>query len=332
MKKNIGYIFMIIGLVIGIFSLSFFISYDRGKKASLTSDISKENIAEIKILSEDKLKELDDAFFEISKDMDIAISQRLKVKNIIFNFVGMKNSVFLENINLDDLKKNEVIIGKGLDNLTYEKDDKKILNINNEEYKVKEVLNENNCAFSAFLPLDIYMDTFKDSNTSNFNAIFLKDRINEKSIIDKIEGLNLKSGKIFSVGGDDEVISSGIYIIIIILAISFINVCNFSLLWMTKRRKEITVYKALGATNLTLFKILFFEILLLSCTAMVISGVLQVLINYYLNSRALIGAYLWIGFDNLIKCSIAVFILSLLSALPSYLTTVKIQPVNVLKE
>lgn len=332
MKKNIGYIFMIIGLVIGIFSLSFFISYDRGKKASLTSDISKENIAEIKILSEDKLKELNDTFLEISKDTDIAISQRLKAKNIIFNFVGMKNSVFLENINLNDLKNDEVIIGKGLDNLTYKKDDKKILNINNEEYRVKEVLNENNCAFSAFTKLDIYMDTFKDSNTSNFNVIFLKDRINEKSIVDKFEGLNLKSGKIFSVGGDDEVISSETYIVIIILAISFINVCNFSLLWMAKRRKEIAVYKALGATNLTLFKILFFEILLLSCTAMVISGALQVLINYYLNSRALIGAYLWIGFDNLIKCSIAVFILALLSAIPSYLTTVKIQPVNVLKE
>lgn len=332
MKKNIGYIFMIIGLVIGIFSLSFFISYDRGKKASLTSDIPKENIAEIKILSEDKLKELNDTFLEISKDMDIAISQRLKVKNIMFNFVGIKNSIFLESINLKDLKKDEIIIGKGLDNLTYKKDNKKILNINNEEYKVKEVLNENSCAFSAFLPLDIYMDTFKDSNTSNFNTMFLKDKINEKSIIDKFEGLNLKSGKIFSIGEDDEVISSETYIIIIILVISFINVCNFSLLWMAKRRKEIAVYKALGATNLTLFKILFFEILLLSCTAMVISGILQVLINYYLNSRALIGAYLWIGFDNLIKSSIAVFILSLLSSIPSYLTTVKIQPVNVLKE
>lgn len=70
---------------------------------------------------------------------------------------------------------------------------------------------------------------------------------------------------------------------ILILVVTVINESNLISLWILKRKKEIVIKKALGATNFIISKEILIETLLLSFISVIIALVIQYVVQIKLN-------------------------------------------------
>lgn len=115
-----------------------------------------------------------------------------------------------------------------------------------------------------------------------------------------------------------------------LFAIALINGISISYLWIYNKRKNLSLRKALGASNLNLFMFIFTQLLLCAAIAVVFAFIAQgVLIALDVDL-----AYLGVSFaaSNVIGGIIASLAVSLVTSLIPFLQTINMQPAKALKE
>lgn len=330
-KKGYGFYFMIVGLVIGIFSISFYFSYGNSMKNNILDEI--EGKAKYKIISDSKLKVVEESFK--NNKNGIILEKSITLNDKVYKIIGV-NKDALKEFNLE-VNKDKILVGKGFEKISYSKNDKKYLSLSKEDYEIEKVVKNNGFAFSIIMNLEDFMNHYKEESLFTIGVTYINKNINKEEIVGDIKKLDLQG-----IGGGklsiDEVNLKSDekgeinFIPIIIVVVSFINVCTFSLMWITSRKREIALYKAIGANNLEIFKILIIEIIGISIISFVVALIIQQGVNYFVNANNLIGKYIFIDFITLIKCSLVILIMSFLSVLPSYITSTYYKPAEVLKE
>lgn len=292
-KRDSGFYFMILGLIIGIFSISFFISYDNANKESVTRIFKKENVVQYKILSESKLTKVEDLIKKTDKDTAILLKNTILLDEVYCNCLGI-NSKGFELYNLKE-DKDSISIGKGIKNKVYKKDDK--------EYTVNNYINDNAFAYSIVMNIDDFIKDNRESNFLTIETTFISNDLKKEKILKDIKSLDIKGVmnqelKIDEIKSEETEANKGeLYIALIIFVVSFINVCSFSLMWITGRTKEMALYKAVGAKNTSIFILLFKEIIEFSLISMIIAFVLQYGVNYFVNNNEVKKIfYLWIKY------------------------------------
>lgn len=324
---------MLFGIVIAITILSFFISFTN---SSINNELTKIKGNKIisTIFTKSDLSDFTSRLGALNKDNDLLLKKTISINEVYVNLygVGIHTGEYKELSNKLKTNKNSVIIGKGLKKFIKEVDGEKVLEINNVKYNVIHVLSDPECGYAAFISLNDFLENYKESNISGIKFIFISDNLLVDDLMKFIKESKLDAPKINIESEESIDLSLYMYIPVVVVIVAFINICNFSLLWMNRRKKEIALYKAMGATNIKILIKLFKEILLMSFIALIISIMVQFLINYYINKNSLINSYQWIDINNLFYCTIAVLVMSLLSVIPSYISTISIKPVYILKE
>ncbi|MGL4848583.1 MAG: FtsX-like permease family protein [Clostridium sp.] len=330
MKKGVGFYFMVLGLVIGIFSMSFFISYDRAINQTIFSKMDTADYLKYKVLSKNKLKHLEEKL----KSEDAGVILENGMESLNFNVLGM-NEKSLNQYNIKT-EENMITVGKGLRKVVYSKSGKEYMKINDKEYEILEYIEEDTFAYTVILNIEDFFEIYSEKEIYTLGINFVEKNI-DKEVFDKklnsfkLEGIGTSECEIDLIE-DESKEEIGSYIGSVILAISFINVCTFSLMWITGRTKELALYKAIGAKNRAIFLMLFKEILEIAIVSMGIALGLQLVVNSIINNSNIINSYLSIDIYNLIKCSFIILFMALGSIIPSYIITTNIQPSIVLKE
>lgn len=132
---------------------------------------------------------------------------------------------------------------------------------------------------------------------------------------------------------EDKLLESKIYekLSFNISFIILLNAIAITALWITKRKKELAIRKALGATNLNLMSLYFKELLFLNFLSLILVAVFYYFIIIFTNGKIAnfnidfnITSYIETGF-------IMFFITSLISTFSLFYLT-KLNPITLLKE
>lgn len=325
---------MAMGVVIGVFILSFYLSYQKSMDTSINKNINENLYKAFMLVNVQDDKEIIENLNEISKNNGTILTYTSKEKEIIFEKVyilSTKYDYFKDIYTM--LGKNQVVIGKALAELSYNENGKELIKIKDKVYEVKGVLNENNMAYKMFLGKDNFKEDILNTKISRFTIYLVEKNISNaylETIFTKeaFERIWIKTSEdSYNLLADE-----GFYIILVIFIISFTNICNFSLLWISKRKHEIALYKALGAKNINILNIIFLDMLKITFIAMAITLVLQNIIMQVINNAKILNFYMSMDYMNIIICTLLVIGMSFLSVIPSFLNTIKIDPAIILKE
>lgn len=116
-----------------------------------------------------------------------------------------------------------------------------------------------------------------------------------------------------------------------ILLIILLNSINITGLWVEKRKREIGIRKAVGATNNDLVKLLFKELLTIAIFSLLLVLIIQFIlikIDFFILFNLQVKMY----FKNFIYSLLLAIIVSALTCLPAYYYLFKLQIIDVLSE
>lgn len=238
-----------------------------------------------------------------------------------------------------------VVIGKDLRQYTNNIDGQVYITINGERYFVKGIIGEKDDVSpwdqNIFMPLTSIPDSCKEQLIKSKYLDFLiynhkKDIKDDfKSVIDNMEALNIESKityKKINENGTFNSISQNkelSFISILVLLVTLISSINITTYWINKRKKEISIKKALGYTNFSISCTLILEILIIN----IISSATSLLIQYALNSfnYAILNISLKMTVSNLLNSLIIVFISTIISSSVPLYKSLNMQPIEALK-
>lgn len=116
-----------------------------------------------------------------------------------------------------------------------------------------------------------------------------------------------------------------------ILLIILLNSINITGLWVQKRKREIGIRKAVGATNTDLVKLLFKELLTIAIFSLFLVLIIQFIL-IKLDFFIIFNLQVKIYFKNFIYSLLLAIMVSVLTSLPAYYYLFKLQIIDVLSE
>lgn len=318
MKRYLENKFILIGILIGILSLSILFSYNSSRKDNYLVNNEYGSLKVVKLFDDKKVGEFKEDILALKSKGNFFVEKGSKIHGVSVNVLGGS--------------KEGVVVGKGLKDFIYEKDNKRLIKIDKFEYEVEEISKENKYAYTCTLPIELLLENYKDKSIASLN-IYMDGQIDfdyiEKTFLAEKYPEMIKSIDLV----EEEGMDIGLFVIAItIFIVSFVNVCNFTLAWMENRKREIALYKAVGAKNTSLLIMIFLEQLKFAGEALVAALFLQIIINYFINSKKILNFYMVLNIKNILACGIAVGIISFFCVLPAFIYATTIHPVTVLKE
>lgn len=330
--------FLIIGLSIGITIFSLGVSYVNGmKNMNALCNIKPEDFIEMNISS---MRNIQEVIPKIAKNisqeqMVVTISENIDNKPVTVNGITLENDYFLNGISKSSLKdKDEIIIGKGLEKYSITEDGEDYIILDGAKYKIAGYIDNNKNNFSAYMSIDKFVEVYKEKLMPDVSFVCIKDNIDKEKIMDTIKQ-SLESNEevhkieVSNTKYTDNLLSIMSYIVLIVASI---NIINFTLLWISDRKKEIAIYKTFGAREVDILELLFNELAYLGIISVGISLIVQSGINYVVNKYTTINIYMSISKENVLYALAISIILSLIATIPSYIESRKIQPAIILKE
>ena len=197
----------------------------------------------------------------------------------------------------DDLQKKHALVGIKLAECLTISNDKKYIEISNEKYEVIGIIgnNETNSPYdlSIYIPLkslpkninETLFKSFQFSVRSNDNSdetietVLKNSSIRESYHFKKISKANFLS----TILSNYEFNMNTINMLFLTGIISFFNLFIISNIWIDTKKYEISIKKALGASNRIIAKEFFFLILLFSLFSSIIASILEILFSKMIN-------------------------------------------------
>lgn len=306
-------------------------------------DISKDLFSSVSEISKDSFLEF--KIDSIPSDNVIGDTLFYNINAIYFGgqakqTLPMLNGKFLTSKNIDK-KENVAVVGKALENICYEKEGEKFIDIYNETYKVVGTTGFENA--SSYWDRDVFIPiTSKAVTKYPLKSELMRFKLTsaEGTQADDIESItnNLNKLSEFNVtctelDNSKSILSNIIYenqgmidLIVFTGLFSIVNLIVLSSYWVKDREKEIGIRKALGINNLQISIMLVLEFLMIAILAALLAIFIQgllsvVLVNYCDYS-------LKIYKENYIYISIISFFTAGITSIIPIIKSFKITPVD----
>lgn len=343
-NRKTSTIFLILGVMVGISILSFDISYTNAlKNKDKIVGVKNSDYSFFTALSTKKISALDKNIFSM-KNTYISLSipyydsyGETKLVGITFDnsnvySTKVKGSFFSKNQVTSE--ENLAVIGNKLKKHTYKRNSKSYIKVKDMEFEVIGISENYNDFNSIFLPIKVFTNLNNNEEIYNIKFLAISKNIDEPKVLDivtrslenNVKSINLKSS-IYTPSSTALILSG-----IIAISIAIINIINFTVFWVSQRKKEIALRKTVGATDNDIRILLLRELIVLAIIAVVLSLFVQALIYYIVNNLFSLGFYLSISVMNLIISLITAIVIAVISSIPSYVEATKIQPAITLKE
>lgn len=344
-KRKLTMCFFIIGFMLAILTFSLGTSAIEANEKAMSKVNSKENMM-ISINNSGDMKITDLISVADKNDIDLKVST---------NVIGYDSSNFDmitqltgEELNISDKFtqgenfNKEDLVGDSKKAIVSEKlKDKKIeyTNILNKETIEFETVavTDGNGNF-VYISKGTFLNLFKDDNIGMFQ-IFVngkEENINKFKI--ELKNEMIKYSKDANINENTNEINDmslqgkNLYIIAIaIFVITILNSINICALWVKDRVKEISIRKAIGANNFKIFNLMFGELLVISLFSAICALIIQFILEK-VSGGELSGVPIELSVRNFAIAAICAVSAALLSALPSVIHLIKIQPSETLRE
>lgn len=286
---------------------------------------NKSEVLELEFKNNKKLNNLKEIMTALEKinihtafSNDIEISNK-KIKNEfsitkVTSVYAISNSNLFDyniswgrNISTDDiLKGNKVaIISYDYEDLIYIKNNTKFIDISNETYEVigiiKNIMGQSFYHSNIFIPYTAYPPSW--NNNISIDKDFATGLISSNNIIKDIKNFdtskydisnyNIRSLNIKSVKDNLTFLKTDLRNFIIIGIASLLNIILFSFYWINCRKKKISIYKAVGYSNIDIYKELLIEILKLCSISLIATNLLYYILAPYIRKKVLLLSTNW---------------------------------------
>lgn len=339
-------IFLILGFMIGIFIISFGISYIDGMNNVGKIEGLKENdYINLNINSSKKLIDLSKVLINLKIDKEIVIYKGINLYGVKGNLCGtlydsalpyqprIKKGNFLS-ASQSNSNGMLAVIGKMYKKDLYKKGTDYYIIINHCEYKVIGITSSSQDGNKIYIPYKAFMKIYGQSLISNFMLSIRKIDLNNNAVMNELYS-NLNSTDVITNlnNGDMNYSYSSFFILgFAVLIIASINIISFTSFWIIDRKKEIALRKTTGATNKDIREQIFSEILSISLIALILALILQYIVCFFLNQKQLIEFYIYTSYRSIMIAFATALILSFIASFPPYIISTKIQPAIILKE
>ncbi|MGE5627068.1 MAG: ABC transporter permease [Solirubrobacterales bacterium] len=251
------------------------------------------------------------------------------------------------------------IIGKELEKKLFPSgmDKNSTIDIYGEKYNVIGIVGRENREtqwdYVVYIPFNTLPSYIKENfnvgvNKSSNLSLAVRKRSNEnidmkavvekhfKDILKNDESLNLNFDKVVGRDSDNSSLLNSIVGTVVIsgimLIMCIINVINLSIFWILSRKREISVRKALGATDYVIIKSEVAEMcglaIISAFLAISIQSILLIFCNRYLINM---GISIEVSLSNWLIVIFTSIICGVISSVKPVLETLKIQPAEALK-
>lgn len=346
-----GFLFTVLPILIALSTQKYYDEHFYYSKHGKFKYYYSVNITKIKEIDLRIIQDTVDSFIQkssiITRDISVVFPEQGPIK-----IIGILNNNWspplIEGSAISTEPSNEIVLGKriaehtGMTNILETKYEVKgIAGVKNAGQDLTNVFNYNMYVFLDEMPESLKKDLKQqevlqlmfrsNQNPENEINLFiskLKERypilnaeINDETPKYKIEKKSRE--------GVNEVLSYPYKLFLI----SLINCINVSYLWIYLKRKEISLRKALGASNLALIIYIFSQLLICAVLAAICSFCIQWLLGQLnltiLNSTTY---YISLNLSHILLGSIITFITALLTTLIPLFHIMRIQPAKALKE
>ena len=340
-------IFLIFGIFISISILSFNISYTESlKNKDKILSLQESDYSLFTIGSTKQLNTIENHILNLSDKSYVNLSIPVSTtKNKDYTLVGVRFSDLQtykpDIVNGSFFSKNQsnsnekiAIVGSLLKKQIYKRNKTQYIKIKNEEFRVIGINKTINDINSIFIPMKTFFHMYGTEQIINIKILAANKLIKEQSYYKNIIKMMSEDSSLIDLKSESYNLSNYIltFISFLILIIAIINTINFTAFWIDERKKEIAIRKTVGATNSDIKKLIFDEILALSFTALILSIIVQSIIYFIINKLLILDFYLSISLKNLFLSSIVSIFISVISSLPAYTKSTKIEPAVILKE
>lgn len=344
-KRKLTMYFFIIGFMLAILTFSLGTSALEANKKEMSKINSKENIM-INIYNSNDMKLENIVGIASNNNIDLKVSNNIIMEdssnfNMVTQLTGEElniNGEFIDGSNFtnDELEGNEM---KAI--VTEDLKDKKIEYtdvITKQTITLKTVATVNGNNSDVYVPRGTFMNLFGNESLDRFTILvngsesdINKFKVELRNEVSKFS----KEGQVEEMTNDINDMSfqgRNLYIIAIaIFLITILNSINICGLWVKDRIKEISIRKAIGANNFNIFNLMFGELLIISIFSAICALAIQFILSM-LSDGKLAGIPIELSMKNFIVATMFAVGAALLSALPSVIHLIKIEPAETLKE
>lgn len=336
-------LFLIFGYIVGMLSFTFSMSYIDGiKYKELEENVSEKDQVSLNIIS-GTLEEFNPKMDELGQRYNYLVSTKIEENKKDLEVVGTffirgwmnRPSVdgrLLSKVEIDNGKA-AAVIGHDLKSMCYEKDGEKYIKIDNLELKVVGQINQSGKSNNKiYIPFNLFKSKYGDKSTVDMKFIFLQRNIDKEALVNDIKD-SIGMGDLVYIKSDTFRFKDSLifYLSIIVILICGINVVNFSYFWIEDKKKEISLRKTVGATNLDIGFMLFKEMFILTTTSMVISYGIFSVTSFVINRIKIFNMTFILTIDNFKYSILLCSCLALITTIPPYIKSLKLQPAIVLK-
>lgn len=236
---------------------------------------------------------------------------------------------------------NSVIVGKSL----YK--DSETIQLFSREYTVKGVSGTNTeyeYNNKIFVPLNDMPDEIKRriQNEQTFQMIIRSNENPEKEIDTFVQQIKQNNKEIKVVNENEnykneknssQAMTEQLSIPYRLLFIALINCIIVSYFWIYKKRKSISLRKALGASNLNLFVFIFSQLFICALSAAICATCIQWMLSALSKSIIhSIGFHISIDFFHIVMSVCIALSISFITSVISFIQIINIEPAKALKE
>ncbi|BFN06044.1 ABC transporter permease [Clostridium tetani] len=296
-------IFICLGFVISIYCLSVGINLfnTQFRFYNDSNNFWKENfISELKFKEDTTLKDiinkLETSSFEsknLSFDTVIYMPNRIYSLQGLYNYDNIKKIYPIISgryFTQKETSSNEKIalVGANLLDLVHTKNGVKYINLEDEEFKVVGVIGRSSESYwnirvvvpMMSLPIKIYETKSKifNINCSNESLSNKKYFVNFKKSLESIniEDINIKNVSQINAVSKAFEKNKPMYISLSFsILLSIISILTFSTFWANNLKRNIAIKRIVGASNIHILKILFFQILIINIIALIIATIIE---------------------------------------------------------
>ena len=187
------------------------------------------------------------------------------------------------------------VVGKNIIHDTYIKDGNRYLSVENDEYLVKGIMGHEKrdlvCDNIFILNSTGYFANKENSKNANVHIISSKNSINnaivniENILKEKSPNIQVTANESVQFQGENTLFALYVLpqIVKSVISVFLINIIIVNVFWLLSRKREISIKKSLGATNINIMLEIMFQQVIIVIVAYIVAIILHYLIISYTN-------------------------------------------------
>lgn len=244
-------------------------------------------------------------------------------------------------------KKKVALVGKDFEKYIYSVNNIKKIKLGSDEYEVIGIIGYKNKVSTwddtIFMPLtslpensklncfknnDITFLLISEKNKETYDISIIKEKITKKdsNALFNVTRTNGSQNVFLNIINNN---LGFIYLAVVLLGFSVINIINISYFWISERKKEMAIRKCFGINNKQIFLLLFLEFFSVTFITANISLFIQFILSLLI--KKIFGYYLYLSWENFMFIFFIAIISALLTIIIPTIKVAKVSPVDALK-